>query len=275
MSEEPIKVFVVDDDALSRMIIVDEISDHDFIITEFEDGQQCLNAMDQAPDIILMDVEMPIMNGHTTCRTIKEKTQETVVMFISSHDTIDEKLAGYDAGGSDYIIKPIQSTEIKQKLNIAIKNIELRKNKPTEAPSSIKTTVVAISNANEQDIILDFMRRSALTKSIQQLAELIVEALKGFDLLYTTVQIRSSGDTVSCNSLGSASPLEIELLDKLQSTGQVQEHRHRLVTNSGGISLLIQNMSKDDGKRGQVQEHLALLLEGAEARLASLETNKK
>lgn len=274
MSEQKIKVFVVDDDALSRMIIIDEISCDEFDILEFEDGQQCIDALDKSPDIILMDVEMPRVDGYQTCRHIKANfsTENTEVIFISSHDTIDEKLAGYDAGGSDYIIKPIQTEEVKQKLSVAIKSIALRKNKTTEVQSAMQTAMMAISNAGEQGIVLDFMRRSFSTNTIQALAELIVDSFRSFGLA-TTVQIRSSDATINVSSKEPASPLEIELLSKLKDSGRIQERLPRLIANFGDISLLIKNMSDDEEKRGRMRDHLALLLEGAEARLLSLETD--
>jgi len=79
------------------------------------------------PDIILMDVMMPEMNGYDTCRRLKQnpETRNINVIFVSANDSADEKIVGYEAGGCDYLIKPVQHGELLQKIKLAIKNQEV------------------------------------------------------------------------------------------------------------------------------------------------------
>ena len=268
---DTINIFIVDDDPLSRMIITDELQGDKYEIHEFSNGRECIDNLDLKPDLILMDVEMPIVNGYQACRELKKDiaSQLTEVIFISSHDTTEEKLAGYDAGGSDYIIKPIQPLEVKLKIDLAIKNIQQHREKASEADTAMQTAITAISNVGEQGIILDFTRKSYSIEQVDDLAKNIIEnlAMLGLDV---TVQMRLMGKNINYSGKDTISPLEGELLSRLKDSGRIHEHGARLIINYGGISLLVKNMPIDEEKRGRLRDHLVLLLEIADERLKSL-----
>lgn len=272
MNSETFRIFVVDDDPVSRMIVVDDLKEFGYEMHEFNDGQECLDALGLMPNLVLMDVEMPVLNGYDTCAKIKEnpETSHIEVVFISSHDTTEEKVKGYDAGASDYVIKPIQLAEIQQKVSVAKKNIEIRRDTSSEMQTAIQTAMSAISAAGEQGVVLDFMRRSFDIEDVSALGRLIVESFSNFGV-DTTVQLRAIQKQVNCSSHDPIAPLEIELLMRLKDSGRIQESGRRLIANFGKISLLIRNMPDDADKRGRLRDHLALLLEGAEACLKALE----
>ena len=274
MTDARIKIFVVDDEALSRMILLDELDAAEFEVFEYETGRQCVENLHLKPDVILMDVEMPEMNGYEACRKIKSDNQNIDVIFISSHDSTEEKLEGYSAGGSDYIIKPIQPEEVKQKIARAVKNMRERREQHFEIESAMKTATVAISNIGEQGIILDFTKQSYTVKQPAQLGrELInVFSVYGVD---ATLQIRTSIGTLNVSSREPVAPLEIELLSRLKDVGRIQEYEMRLIANFGPLSLLIKKMPEDEDKRGRLRDHLALLLGIAESRLEALEVELK
>ena len=272
MSETRVKVFVVDDDAVSRMILLDELGEAEFEIFEYETGKQCVENLNLKPDLILMDVEMPEMNGYEACRKIKSDTltQDIDVVFISSHDSIEEKLEGYSAGGSDYIIKPIQPEEVKHKIELAVKNMRERYEQHSEIESAMKTATIAISNIGEQGIILDFTKQSYTIKQPAQLGRALINVFSAYGV-DATLQIRTSLGTLNVSSREPVAPLEIELLSRLKDAGRIQEYGARLIANFSALSLLIKKMPEDEDKRGRLRDHLALLLEIAESRLEALE----
>lgn len=102
-------IMVVDDTETNIDILVDLLSDNYEIMVAM-DGKECLEAVQiQTPDIFLLDVMMPGMDGYELCRKLKsyKRTKEIPVIFVTAKDAIDDKLDGYDAGGVDYITKPI------------------------------------------------------------------------------------------------------------------------------------------------------------------------
>lgn len=87
------------------------------------DGQQCLDLLDKVrPDLILMDVEMPNVDGITACRRIRANNlfEAIPIIFVTSH-TDDEILqATFDAGGNDYVRKPIRQVELMVRIDTAL-----------------------------------------------------------------------------------------------------------------------------------------------------------
>ena len=78
-------------------------------------GERALKAVELlAPDLILLDVKMPGMDGYEVCRQLKksEDTGDIPIIFISALDDVFDKVKGFEAGGADYIIKPFEPEEV-------------------------------------------------------------------------------------------------------------------------------------------------------------------
>ncbi len=108
-------ILVVDDDPSSLGVIVEYLKGHGFQIVISQDGESGLKRAEYArPDLILLDVTMPGIDGFETCRRLKanEHTREIPVIFLTAlSDTVD-KIKGFEAGGVDYITKPFQEAEV-------------------------------------------------------------------------------------------------------------------------------------------------------------------
>lgn len=103
-------------------------------VTAVPSGQQCLDTVaGLMPDIILMDVRMPDMDGYETCRKLKKNSQtsQIPVIFISALGSPEERRRGYEAGGEDYLLKPYDIAELFSKvdnvLSTRLQIIELKK----------------------------------------------------------------------------------------------------------------------------------------------------
>ena len=117
-------ILVVDDQPANLKVLLSFLKDHQFQIRIAEDGERTLQVLETyRPDIILLDVMMPGMDGFETCRRIKEKkeTADIPIIFITALDDIDDKIAGFEAGGVDYITKPFQQKEVLTRLNTHIR----------------------------------------------------------------------------------------------------------------------------------------------------------
>ena len=263
------QILIVDDSPDDIHFLMPSLAD-DYAVLVATNGVKALEVVENSPNIevILMDVGMPEMDGYETCRRIKGelKHQDIDVIFVSAHNTIEERLAGYDAGGSDYLIKPVDPAELLQKIEISIKS---RAKVAAEQATALQTAMMAISNAGEQGVVLEFMRRCYLVDSQEELAKQLVASVANYQL-DSGVQIRNSTGDINASSREPMPPLEIELLSLLKDSGRIMEKDNRLILNFGDISLLIKNLPDDDDKRGRLRDHLAMLLEGAEEHLKSL-----
>ena len=94
-------------------------------------GDQALRAVQSSvPDLILLDVRMPVMDGYETCRRLKQINEacDVPVIFISALTEIEEKLAAFQCGGVDYITKPFQAEEVLARVRTQIDLAQTREN---------------------------------------------------------------------------------------------------------------------------------------------------
>lgn len=118
-SQKPLKILVVDDTATNRQILQVFLRKlgHEAVLAE--NGEQGVAAYErEQPDIVLMDVMMPGMDGYEATRRVKALAGErwTPVLFLSAMDSDDSLVAGLDAGGDDYLPKPVNFVVLDAKL---------------------------------------------------------------------------------------------------------------------------------------------------------------
>ncbi len=273
MQTEKKRILIVDDSAGDIHVLMENLK-QDYAVLAATSGEKALELArkEPHPDVILMDVSMPGMNGYDTCRRLKGDpvSRDIDVIFVSAHDTMEEKLSGYEAGGCDYLIKPVQPSELLQKVRLTVKNRAERAEVEADKAMAMQTAMTAISSAGEQGVVIEFLRRSFAVNTLRDLADLVAETLTHYGL-EGSVQIGTERELIYASGQGQTSPLEQELLSRLKDAGRIRQSGARLVLNFGDISLLIKNMPDDEDKSGRLRDHLALLLEGAQARLRALE----
>lgn len=274
MNTEKNRVLIVDDSPEDIHFLMENLKD-DYAVLAATSGEKALEilAKQPTPNVILMDVMMPGMNGYETCRRIKSdpQTKDADVIFVSAHDSTDEKLAGYEAGGSDYVIKPFSPSELVQKVQLSIDNRERQNTLEQEKTFAMETAMTAMTSAGELGVVLEFLRHSFTITNITDLALHVIEAISRYSL-QCSLQMRSTIETINVSNRGAASPLEQELLTRLSDQGRIMEHGGRLILNFGDISFLIKNMPLDDpDKCGRIRDNVAILAEGAESKLKALE----
>lgn len=122
------KILIVDDSRMNLQILTDFLKDQYEIFTA-NNGSMAVQAAEEVlPDLILMDVVMPGMDGFTTCSLLKsnQKTDDIPVIFITAQNDTEYIVRGFNAGGVDYITKPFSPLE----LNVRVKtHVELKKSR--------------------------------------------------------------------------------------------------------------------------------------------------
>ena len=109
------KVLIVDDVASNIILLKHTLADYGLTFLEARSGEKALSLLERSvPDLILLDVNLPGLNGFDTCREIKSRasTQDTPIIFITGRDNADDLVRGFYAGGADYIRKPINREEV-------------------------------------------------------------------------------------------------------------------------------------------------------------------
>jgi CheY-like chemotaxis protein len=114
-SPSEIKVLIVDGIPENRRVLEETLEPRGYNILLAPNGEAALRVVRQAqPDVILLDVMMPGIDGFETCRRLKvdEATRGIPVIFITAKDEVNCMVTGFQVGGVDYIIKPFQAEEV-------------------------------------------------------------------------------------------------------------------------------------------------------------------
>ena len=109
------EILVVDDTPASLRLLTELLTRHGYHVRPAEDGALALESVAaKTPDLILLDVSMPGMDGYEVCRRLKadEKSSRIPVIFISAFGDTRQKVTGFEAGGIDYITKPFEAEEV-------------------------------------------------------------------------------------------------------------------------------------------------------------------
>ena len=122
-------ILCVDDEPVN-LTIMEELLQDSYELSTVMSGESCLQQVDkQRPDLILLDVNMPEMDGLETCTRLKSniETTEIPIIFVSALASQAELMAGYEAGGDDYITKPFSEEILQRKLQILLASQQRKK----------------------------------------------------------------------------------------------------------------------------------------------------
>ncbi|MBU5613896.1 ATP-binding response regulator [Geomonas azotofigens] len=136
-------ILVIDDDADNLAIVSEYLKGFDFTILVAEDGASGLERAAYAkPDLILLDVLMPGIDGYETCRRLKadDKTRDIPVIFMTALAETEHKVRGFQAGAVDYVTKPFQREEVLARVSVHLQIRELTR-KLTEANELLEKRV--------------------------------------------------------------------------------------------------------------------------------------
>lgn len=113
------KIMVVDDDPDITELLQYNLAKEGYDVASAENGKEALDIASKFnPDIILMDVMMPVMDGITACRQLREKPEfrETYILFLTARSEEFSEIAAFDAGADDFITKPIKPRALLSRL---------------------------------------------------------------------------------------------------------------------------------------------------------------
>lgn len=123
-------ILVVDDDPNNLAVVRDCLVEFGYTILVAEDGESAVQRAEYArPDLILLDIMMPGIDGYETCRRLKtqQSTLDIPVLFMTALAETDSKVKGLHAGAVDYITKPFQREELQARIAVHLHNRELTK----------------------------------------------------------------------------------------------------------------------------------------------------
>jgi two-component system, OmpR family, alkaline phosphatase synthesis response regulator PhoP len=118
-------ILVVEDEPGIRMSVKDELESLGYLVYEAEDGQSALDvAITRKPDLIILDVMLPVLNGHEVCRTLRAAGDRTPIIMLTVRDRQMDKVLGLEIGADDYLTKPFGFPELTARVKALLRRTD-------------------------------------------------------------------------------------------------------------------------------------------------------
>lgn len=131
MSLEANKILIAEDHYVSRHLLERNLSNWGFTVISAEDGEEALNILnsEEAPPIAILDWMMPKMDGIDICRAIRARKDRPYVylLLLTAKSQKEEVAAGLEAGADDYVIKPFDPDELRARLKVGQRVVNLER----------------------------------------------------------------------------------------------------------------------------------------------------
>jgi two-component system, OmpR family, KDP operon response regulator KdpE len=144
------KILVVDDEPQIRRVLRAALGGRGYVMFEARNGEQALEMLRKdLPDLILLDINMPGLNGLEVCREIRSALDVPILM-LSVRNSEKDKVRALDAGADDYVVKPFGMEELLARIRAALRRYQAAEGTPAVFQS--------------KDLLIDFERRSVLVR---------------------------------------------------------------------------------------------------------------
>jgi pilus assembly protein CpaE len=121
-----IRILAVDDNQVNLKVVSATLSHAGYEVFTALSGLEALAQVEQVrPDLVILDITMPEMDGYEVCRRLRAKpaTSHIPIMMLTAHDTLEEKVKGFEAGADDYLTKPFQPAELQARIKVLLRRV--------------------------------------------------------------------------------------------------------------------------------------------------------
>ncbi len=277
MMSTRIHILAIDDDKTSQRFIDKALPHDDFLMSYADNGEQGIEkALANPPDIIILDVEMPGMNGYQVCETLRKEaaTKDTPVVFLSSHSSLRERMQGYELGADDFLVKPFERDDLIAKMRVLAKYLEEQKILRKQFEQAQKTAYIAMTGSSELGIAMQFVEKSYAYHSFADMADGLFNVTRQYQL-NCALMIIEAGEQVWYSPDEPVKPLEKEMVEMLDRSQRFIDFGARTIINFPNLSLLAKNMPLDDMERyGRIKDLLPMLLAAVDSKIKSINTEQ-
>ncbi len=146
MPSRKVSALIIDDDVRMLRMMQRTLELEGYHVRTASDGEAALAIFDEEnPDLVLLDIIMPGMDGYAVCQNIREFSQVPIIM-VTAKDNSEEKVEGLDTGADDYVTKPFSASELTARVRAVLRRTKLWDERPEPSFHS-------------GDLVIDFARR--------------------------------------------------------------------------------------------------------------------
>lgn len=256
------KILVVDDQELNVELLIDILIDEGYQVATASNGVEAIEKFKQfKPDMILLDVMMPVMDGYQACQAIRDLEEEgssVPILFISAKAALEDKIRGYEVGGDEYIVKPFDNSELLIKINLVFKETKKIKAMRESIKDSNEMAYSLMTTASKVGAIGQFLRKTLSCNTLDELFQSFFELSLGAEL-GCTIKTTLNDDTIIVSDDGVEHPIDFEIISQYSSKDRIFYFgKNRALFNWDNLIMLVRNV-------GDEADNIAIMLDGLSA----------
>ena len=257
------------DDHDSNLLLIRKTLSYEYQVTTIDSPVGAVEKLvENQPDLILLDVNMPDVDGYELCRNIRNHPplEQIPVVFLTARNSLEDRLLGFDAGGDAYVTKPFEFDELKRVLLAILNRYEQIKTAQSNAESSNQMVWTLMKNNSEFGLLIQYARSVSKVRDMSSLMEITLECLSSFGLQCAIAIRTPKGDVIARTDNRPNTDLELELFELSRNSQRILNIGNKYIFNGAHCAFLIKNMPiDDDDLTGRLRDHLAILLESCDA----------
>jgi DNA-binding response OmpR family regulator len=146
------RILIIEDETPMRTALADILTDEGYRVLTAIDGESGLKkAVDEKPDIILLDIMMPRLDGYAVCAELRRLSNPVPVLMLTAKGMVEDRVKGLDVGADDYLVKPFSTEELLARVRALLR----RAQKQNKSPLTLELG----------DVHIDFARQEAIRKN--------------------------------------------------------------------------------------------------------------
>ena len=182
------RIMIIDDTPANLTLLKEMLHMNGKEVVAFPSGAMALKAAEKnPPDVILLDINMPEMDGYQVCGHLKQnpRLKDIPVIFLSALDSTRDKVKAFQAGAADYIAKPFKFREVQHCVDTQLKLSAMQRklaeiHSPLQAiAAQLKLAVDGINGGKEVGLFLDSLQNALA--SVEHLVEITDKVTEGYD----------------------------------------------------------------------------------------------
>src|SRR5215475_14863221 len=140
------RILIVEDELPMRTALHDVLESEGYRVLTAADGESGLRrAVEEKPDLILLDIMMPKLDGYTVCAELRRLANPVPILMLTAKGQIEDRVAGLDVGADDYLVKPFSTEELLARVRALLRRFQ----KQIQTPAKLKLGDVEIDLARQ------------------------------------------------------------------------------------------------------------------------------
>ncbi|MGD9948055.1 MAG: sensor histidine kinase [Desulfobulbus sp.] len=246
----PAEILVIDDIPANLKLLMEILTEQGYRVRPASTGQLALRSVTfRQPDLILLDVQMPNMDGYEVCRILKSKEtcRDIPVIFISALDATKDKVKGFAAGCVDFITKPFQAEEVLARVETHLALRRMHRQLEIQNAQLLQASAERIKAQQEQEQLHARLLQAQKLESVGQLAAGIAHEIN------TPAQFISANVSFLSEAFEEASQLINAFLNLLESVKKGPVTEEQIKANEAILAHLDWDYLKEEIPRALIQ----------------------